>query len=164
MQARPTRDRYRALLGRLAVAYRRIEPALLAAPSFMPAGLPAYRPRLAALERDLAALPGRDVRAGGAPIRLASREACLGARYVIDGSALGARAMAERLAAQAPELLGQASSYWDVQGQALADWPETCRLLRTFDADSAEAERAVAAARDAFGIFIDAFDAAEHST
>lgn len=160
-------DAYRDLLGRLAAAYRRIEPSLLRADP--PAALPPYRPRLPALDQDLAALsvpanrlPGRCPAAGRTSGEVSAKpgaDACLGLRYVIEGSTLGARQMADGLARAGLPFVAEASRYWAVQRLAQADWAALRGHLRAIDAGAPASAQALASARHAFGVFIEAFEA-----
>lgn len=160
-------DAYRDLLGRLASAYRRLEPTLLRTEPL--AELPPYRPRLPALAEDLAVLsarcehrlPGRPMGADRAVVRAgAQHEAghCLGLRYVIEGSTLGARQMVDGLARAGLPFHAEASRYWAVQRAAQADWTAFRDHLLALDAERPGVAQALASARHAFGVFIEAFE------
>lgn len=158
-----TPSAYAAALRRYAAAHARVEPVLQAlAPAGRP-GLPPYRPRLPALQADLAALqvsPAVTPEPIG-PAPALGPGACLGIRYVLEGSTQGARVIAARLARHLPQGCEQAFAFWRFQEIAAAAWPALCACLDRPPRDELEQAGIVQGARFAFDTFIDVFFAAE---
>lgn len=108
-------------------------------------------PRLPALERDLAQLGAASRSSLGlAPVAEVTPAALLGRLYVLEGSRLGARPIAARVRAS----LGEAAplAYF---GNAAGEqrWSGFLAFAASVQHDSATADRAGTAAREAFALF-----------
>ena len=173
-----TLQRYTAIMAKHHHALALSEAALASLEPARPSDLPPYRPRLPALDADLATLsvagystvqPGAyDVpSAEPAPAMDPSvaRGRYLGTRYVLEGSTQGATAIVRRLERHLPELSANAFAYWRVQAEEVPAWQALVLSLASLPARGELASAAVAAARDAFGAFLRTFgvDAPEPS-
>lgn len=149
---------YARILQRFAEAYACIEPLLYALESNRPAQMPAYRPRLPALQADLARLPDTAPMPELPPLSLPTAADAaahyLGMRYVLEGSTQGARLISARLEQNLPQLREQAFNYWLLQREAAAEWPTFSRCL---DQAAIGAEPLSRGAKIAFSTFLDAF-------
>lgn len=149
---------YASILQRFAAAYARIEPLLHALESNSPAQLPAYRPRLPALQADLTRLPDAAPVPELPPLSLPSAADAaahyLGMRYVLEGSTQGALLISARLEKNLPQLRKQAFNYWQLQREAAAEWPAFSRCL---DQAAVAAEPLSRGAEAVFFAFLDAF-------
>lgn len=132
--------------------------------------LPPYRPRLPALEADLASLGASGLsatEAGAHDMPAVEAEAAmdasvargryLGTRYVLEGSTLGAAAIARRLERHLPELRASAFAYWRVQAEEAPAWQAFALTLASLPSHGPLASAAIAAAGDTFGAFLRAF-------
>ena len=173
-----TLQRYAAILATHAAAYRRCEAMLSAVAEHLPGGLPVYRSRLPALRDDLAWLSTvtNDVevptwgRAGTDGHVLGDACAaedvhdavrgegrCLGLRYVLEGATQGATVISARLARHRPELADGPFAFWRLQAAEAPGWPALTEVLAARPADGEGADVALAAATEAFGVFLRAF-------
>lgn len=149
---------YTRILQRFAAAYACIEPLLYALESNRPAQMSVYRPRLPALQADLARLPDTAPMPELPPLSLPpTADAAahyLGMRYVLEGSTQGARLISARLEQNLPQLREQAFNYWLLQREAAAEWPTFSHCL---DQAAIGAEPLSRGAKIAFSAFLDAF-------
>lgn len=129
------------------------------------AGLEPYVPRLPAIEHDLHLFSDRQrMKANGTrqqtdrsePPMLSplDRGGYLGARYVLDGSALGGTYIARSLARSMPELSRWPLKFWPQQEKRAAVWPALLSSLQKLDDHPAEQQQARAAASHTFAIFL----------
>ena len=173
-----TLGRYATIMEKHLHALAIAEAALASLEHARPSALPPYRPRLPALEADIAALaaqghsttrPGTHVApsAEAAPA-MDGVLACgryLGTRYVLEGSTRGAAAIAPRLALHLPTLSANAFDFWRLQAEEAPAWQALALTLAALPARGDLASAAIAAARDTFVVFLRAFglDAPEPS-
>lgn len=168
---------YAVILTGHARAQARCEARMACVVAARPADLAPYRSRLPALRADLARLPAVPkvpaVRADPArPLAAdaiaAPRDAVeaegryLGLRYVLDGATQGARWIAPRLAENLPELSAGRFAFWRLQQDEAQAWHEVTRVLAARPAEGPLANAAVAAAGEAFDVFVEAFAPAPH--
>lgn len=142
----PVEADYREVLQVLNAFYAEIEPALLPWPC--PQTLPAYLPRLPWLLADLQSL-GLVVSATLEPLPLANLAEYLGRRYVIEGSALGAKTIVKHW--QQHDAGSVASHHFFSQQAATSlHWPAFQKALTQHLTTPAEIETAIVQARLCF--------------
>lgn len=162
-----TLERYASIMSKHHRALAIGEAALAALESAWPSGLPPYRPRLPALEADLATLDAAprstpSLEPPGPP--MAGMEAAqargryLGTRYVLEGSTQGAVFIARRLEQHLPDLGARAFDYWRLQAEEAPAWHALTRTLASLPVSGLLGSAAIAAAGDTFAGFLRAFD------
>jgi len=153
-----TGERYRVYLYRLWALHVAAETALEAF-DFSPLGF-AYRApyRSSLLADDLATVGVRPEELRLLPLpqspRLHSIAAALGAVYVVEGSAKGARAILPRIAASLGFDARQGASFFAGFGRETAAlWHGCLAAINAIDPNSAEADQSVEAAKATFAMF-----------
>lgn len=157
-----TLEGYAAILRRYVAFYERTEPLLQRLEGYRPSALPAYRPRLAALQADLSRLPKTPPAAASetplpSPKPETARGCYLGIRYVLEGSTQGAQVIAAQLARHLPQLTGECFAFWSLQREAAVDWQALAAMLAAPPRNREEGEAAVAAASAVFALLIELF-------
>ena len=164
-------EEYAAIMAKHHRALAIGEASLAALEAACPTGVPPYRPRLPALEADLAALDApppsgsrfeADRRPPVGPATAGARGRYLGTRYVLEGSTQGAVFIAQRLERHLPVLAPQAFAYWRLQAEEAPAWKALSAHLASLPAQGPVATAAIAAAKAAFLEFLRAFDLEAH--
>ncbi len=187
MRAGLTLEAYAAILAGHARAQARCEARMACVAAACPVDLAPYRSRLPALQADLTRLPAvppvlealealKVVKVPADPMRsrathevgapedaLEAEGRYLGLRYVLDGATQGATWIAPRLAENLPELSAGRFAFWRLQQDEAPRWDEVTRTLAARPAQGRLADAAVAAACEAFDIFVEAFGAVGHA-
>ena len=161
-------EHYLGIMTRHRRALAESEAVLSALEHARPSALPAYRPRLDALDADIVRLQGGTHAHAGSEAPTSGSDGVLdadvatgrylGTRYVLEGSTQGAAAIARRLEHHLPALRRDAFAYWDLQADETERWHALANLLAALPASDRRARAAIDAARDAFGAFLRAFD------
>jgi heme oxygenase len=79
----------------------------------------------------------------------------LGLRYVLDGTSQGGKYIVQRLRKNAPQLIGRAFAFWTVQEEAAAQWPLLCERITQISEGAEARQQMLAAAKSAYGVFIE---------
>jgi heme oxygenase len=152
-----SRSRFTAYLSRLWGLHAAAETALDEI-DFSPLGFDyAGRHKSKALEHDLARLGIASDRMAELPVpqvpEFASLEEGLGCVYVIEGSALGARAILPKIETALGIDADGATYFSGRGGQGKPLWQACLKAINTLDPKSESADRAVAGARTTFAMF-----------
>lgn len=169
-----TLERYAAILAGHARAQARCEARMARVAAARPADLPSYRSRLPALKADLARLPAvpespdptrppaaESIAAPGDALEAEGRY--LGLRYVLDGATQGARWIAPRLAETLPELSAGRFAFWRLLRDEAQAWDEVTAVLTARPPEGRLARAAIAAACEAFDVYLKAFASVRHA-
>lgn len=145
-------DDYVRILGRIHAFHAAVEPTIARAVRDEPFMAP--RRRIADLDRDLAALGGRPgpARPAWTPVAPGDIPAGLGAAYVLDGSRLGARTVAQHLFRRLGLRADTGASYFTGDPRAAVDlWRETVDRLSQLPSEAVDAAvRGASATFEAF--------------
>lgn len=175
-----TLERYAAYLASHAVAYERCERDIAALADRRPETLSVFQPRTPALRADLASIEavtgqrvGRSTGDGDVVVNgfAAGRHdgsvgnddahrlgRYLGLRYVLDGATRGGVFIADRLTTYLPTLVDGPFAFWTFLAAEAPAWNRLTKVLAARPADDEVAEASRLAAREAFSVFLEAFD------
>jgi len=118
-----------------------------------------YNCKLPALDLDLLQLGVGNTQIPAAinSISINSAGGYLGARYVLEGSALGGAFIARHLEKALPELARKASNFWRIQKSAAERWSSFLLMLAQLDNDRQGRSQAIAGASETFDLFLSVF-------